>query len=71
MFEPLPDTLPQGYAPTAMYQAAYEAARDGEAHAQERFERLRENYPGDPLVALYCARLAENERGDRIVFNAK
>ncbi|MCV0437188.1 MAG: adenylate/guanylate cyclase domain-containing protein [Hydrogenophaga sp.] len=71
VFEPLPDTLPQGYAPTAMYQAAYEAARDGEAHAQERFERLRENYPGDPLVALYCARLAENERGDRIVFNAK
>lgn len=71
VFEPLPDTLPQGYAPTTMYLAAYEAVHDGDPCAKELFERLRESYPGDPLVALYCARLAENETGDRIVLNAK
>ncbi|MBT9465025.1 adenylate/guanylate cyclase domain-containing protein [Hydrogenophaga sp.] len=71
VFEPLPDPLPPGYAPTAMYLVAFEAVRDGDAQAQERFDRLRESYPNDPLVALYCSRLAENELGDRIVFNAK
>lgn len=71
VFEPLPDPLPPGYAPTALYQAAFEAVRDGDAQARERFDRLRERYPGDPLVALYCARLAENDLGDRIVLSAK
>ena len=71
VFEPLPDPLPPGYAPTEMYQAAYEAVRDGDAQAQARFDRLRASYPGDPLVALYCARLAENDLGDRIVLSAK
>lgn len=71
VFEPLPEVPPPGYAPQAMYQAAYEAVRDGDASAGERFEGLRERYPDDPLVALYAARLAENEPGDRIVLSAK
>lgn len=71
VFEPLPDPLPEGYAPTAMYLTAYEALRDGDAQAQARFETLRVRYPADPLVALYCARLAQNETGDRIVLSAK
>ena len=45
--------------------------RDRDAQAQEHFERLRERYPNDPLVALYCTRLADNEPGDRILLSAK
>lgn len=71
VFEPLPEELPQAYAPTDEYLAAYEAVRDGDAQAQAHFERLRERYPADPLVNLYCARLAQNELGDRMVLSAK
>ncbi len=71
VFEPLPETHPPGYAPTAMYLAAYEAIRDGDPCAKERFGRLQAEYPGDPLVALYSRRLAEDEMGDRIVLNTK
>ncbi len=71
VFEPLPGTLPPGYAPTAQYNAAYEAVRDGHADARGQFNRLRENHPDDPLVALYCARLAQGEEGDEIVLSAK
>ncbi|WP_252374261.1 adenylate/guanylate cyclase domain-containing protein [Hydrogenophaga sp. 2FB] len=71
VFEPLPDVPPPGYAPQATYEAAYEAVRDGDASARERFDRLRESHPHDPLVALYAARLAENALGDRIVLSAK
>ncbi|MDR7095982.1 CHASE2 domain-containing protein [Hydrogenophaga laconesensis] len=71
VYEPLPRPLPPGYAPTALYLAAYEAVRDGGADAQEQFARLRATHPDDPLVALYCARLAQGERGDEIVLSAK
>lgn len=72
VFEPLPDPLPPGYAPTALYVAAYEAmrARD-DALARERFEHLQTSYPDDPLVALHATRLGGNEPGDRIVFSSK
>lgn len=71
VFEPLPHPLPAGYAPTAMYQAAYEAVRDGKADARERFQGLRADYPGDPLVGLYATRLAQGETGEEIVLSAK
>ena len=71
VFEPLPEELPPGYTPTDEYLAAYEAVRDGDAQAQAHFERLYERYPLDPLVNLYCARLAQNELGDRIVLSSK
>lgn len=72
VFEPLPDTPPAGYAPHALYQAAYEALRDGDgAVARERFEALREDYPGDPLVRLHSERLDAGELGDRIVLTTK
>lgn len=71
VFEPLPGELPPGYAPTDLYQAAYEAVRDGDAQAQAQFESLYERFPVDPLVNLYCARLAQNEPGDRIVLSSK
>ncbi|WP_439590515.1 CHASE2 domain-containing protein [Hydrogenophaga sp.] len=71
VFEPLPEELPLGYAPTDLYQSAYEAVRDGDEQAQAQFEGLYERYPLDPLVNLYCARLAQNELGDRIVLSSK
>ena len=71
VFEPLSGALPPGYAPTAQYNAAYEAVRDGHADARGQFNRLRENHPDDPLVALYCARLTQGEEGDEIVLSAK
>ncbi|QHE86269.1 CHASE2 domain-containing protein [Hydrogenophaga sp. BPS33] len=69
--EPLPDPPPEDYAPIELYQAAYGALRDGDARARECFEQLQALYPGDPLVALYGARLAQNEPGVRIVLSAK
>lgn len=71
VFEPLPDPVPSGYAPMALYQAAYDAVRDGDAEGRLRFERLKQSHPDDPLVALYCARLAQGETGDEIVLSAK
>jgi adenylate cyclase len=71
VFEPLPDPLPPGYAPLSLYQAAYQALRDGDAAATERFNHLQASYPNDPLVLLYCKRLAQGEAGDEIVFSAK
>jgi adenylate cyclase len=71
VFEPLPDPMPPGYAPAAPYQIAYQAVRSRDAGATELFNRLREAYPSDPLVVLYCARLAQDETGDEIVFSAK
>lgn len=71
VFEPLPNPMPPGYAPAALYQSAYQAMRDRDAVATELFNRLREGYPSDPLVVLYCARLARGETGDEIVFSAK
>ena len=71
VFEPLPNPMPPGYAPAALYQSAYQAMRDRDAVATELFNRLREAYPSDPLVVLYCARLAQGETGDEIVFSAK
>lgn len=71
VFEPLPNPMPPGYAPAALYQSAYQAMRDHDAMATELFNRLREAYPSDPLVVLYCARLAQGEAGDEIVFSAK
>jgi adenylate cyclase len=71
VFEPLPDPTPLGYAPAALYESAYAAVRDGDAVAAELFNRLRETCPNDPLVVLYCARLAQGELGDEIVFSTK
>jgi adenylate cyclase len=71
VFEPLPDPMPSGYAPTALYQSAYQAMRHRDAVAAELFNQLREAYPSDPLVVLYCARLGQGEAGDKIVFSAK
>ena len=71
VFEPLPEPGPTGYAPAALYLSAYEAVRDGNSEALERFSRLRDSYPNDPLVALYCTRLEQGELGDEIVLSAK
>ena len=71
VFEPLPGPLPSGYAPTALYLKAYEAVRNGDANAQEQFAHLHDTHPDDPLVALYCTRLAQGEVGDEIVLSAK
>jgi adenylate cyclase len=71
VFEPLPTPPPPGYAPIAMYRSAYQAMRDGDPGASERFARLQEDFPRDPLVAFHCARLADKETGDAIVIGAK
>ena len=71
VFEPLPKYQPPGYAPIAMYRSAYQAMRDGDPGASERFARLQEDFPRDPLVAFHCARLADKETGDAIVIGAK
>lgn len=71
VFEPLPEPASEGYAPTALYQRAYEAVRDGDPEAKEKFDRLRESHPDDPLVVMYSARLAQGELGDEIVLSAK
>ncbi len=71
VFEPLPQPMPAGYAPTAQYQAAYAAMRDGDAVAPTQFDVLRDAYPEDPLVQLHWARLAQGETGDEIVLRSK
>lgn len=69
--EPLPEPLPAGYAPATLYLEAYEAMRDGQADARERFARLHDRHPDDPLVRLHGTRLAQGETSDEIVLSAK
>ena len=71
VYEPLPEPLPAGHAPTALYQEAYDAMRAGDVMALALFERLLQRHPDDPLVALHAARLAQQEQGDLIVLSRK
>ncbi len=71
VFEPLTDEVPGPYAPTADYQAAFDAMAAEAPDALARFEALAAGYPDDPLVHLHRERLSQGEVGDRIVLDAK
>ncbi|RZJ12769.1 MAG: adenylate/guanylate cyclase domain-containing protein [Rubrivivax sp.] len=67
VYEPLPD----GEAPDAEYQRAFDLLRDGSDLVLAAFEALAGARPGDPLVQLHVSRLRAGEHGDAIELSRK
>lgn len=81
VYEPLPDAMPEAYAPTEAYTAAYALMESGEAGGAEAatrneaalaaFSALSASHPKDPLVQLHLKRLQGGAVDDRIVMDEK
>jgi adenylate cyclase len=69
VFEPV--TNAEGNAPLAEYQDAYDALAAEDPLALEKFTRLAEQSPDDPLVRLHLERLTSGCLGDLIVMAEK
>lgn len=71
VFEPVTENMEDTLAGLSEYKAAYDSLRSEAPDTLERFTRLAETYPNDPLVAFHFRRLQAGERGDLIVMASK
>lgn len=71
VFEPVNEALAKKYAPPDDYSSAFSALRNDGPDASDRFQKLAEAYPDDPLVTLHQRRLLAGEHGDLIVMSEK